>query len=83
MYERPTAVPPARKRAPVEAKVKASSVVTYLGVVTLLAVLAEVDHLDLVTALPQWAEVILTPLLPALATFGAGYQTRHTPRPTE
>lgn len=66
--------------APVETKVKVAGYATYFGLVGLLAILNAVTDANLITALPDVAEVFLAPLLPTLVTFVASYLAKHTPR---
>lgn len=68
--------------APVEKKVKAATIATYLGSVVILAVLGVVSSDPLlISGLPDWIEAILISVLPALVTFFTAYRTAHTPRP--
>lgn len=66
--------------APVETKVKWASYATYFGCVALLAILNAVTDANLITALPDVAEVFIAPLLPTLITFIGGFMAKHTPR---
>lgn len=66
--------------APIEKKVTAATVATYLGLVGLLAILNAVADTNLITALPDIVEVFVAPLVPTLITFVGGYMARHTPR---
>ncbi len=67
--------------APVETKVKASTVGTYLaGVAALAVVNALVADASLISGLPDVVEVLVAPVFPALAALVAGYVARHTPR---
>lgn len=69
-------------KGPIEKKVKASTVAAYLASVAALAIVGTVsDNPMLVAGLPDLAEALLLPLLPALATLFAGYKAQHTPRP--
>ncbi|GAB2918799.1 hypothetical protein GCM10027203_18150 [Nonomuraea fastidiosa] len=69
-------------RAPVEAKVKAATAGSYLGLVAVLAVLQAVNaDLDLISFLPDWLESLAVPLLPGLITWVSGYKAKHTARP--
>lgn len=67
--------------APVEVKVKAASIATYLGLVALLAVLNAVSDTNLIAGLPDVIEVFVAPLVPTAIAFVAGYVAKHTPRP--
>ncbi len=71
---------PATPKAPIEAKVKAATAATYLGLVVLLAFLNGVSDSNLIGELPDLVEVLVAPVLPAAITLVAGYVTRHTPR---
>jgi hypothetical protein len=75
----------ANTNGPVEAKVKASTIASYIGAFLLTALangVQDEDHaLILGNAFPEWLETLLLPLLPALASFAAGWAARHTPRP--
>lgn len=67
--------------APVEKKVKAATVATYLGSVIVLAVLGAVSSNPLlISGLPDWIEAVVIPVIPALVTFFTAYRTAHTPR---
>ena len=66
--------------AAVEAKVKASTTVTFL-VGLALAVLNDVKADEsLLEPLPGWVQVLVIALGPAAITFLAGYRAKHTPR---
>jgi hypothetical protein len=68
--------------APVETKVKASTVAAYLASTGLLAVLAALqDDAGLVSGLPDWSEPLVLSPIPALITFVSGWAAKHTPRP--
>lgn len=70
--------------APVEAKVKTTTLATYLttfGLTVLVYVVQNVDHALLLGFLPRWAESLLLPMVPSLIIFVTGWATRHTPRP--
>lgn len=68
-------------KAPVEAKVKAAGIATYLGLGAALAILAGVTDLNLIAGLPDWLEVFVAPMLPTAITTITAYRTKHTPRP--
>ncbi|MFB4294779.1 hypothetical protein ACBI99_44620 [Nonomuraea sp. ATR24] len=69
-------------RPKVEAKVKASTVGAYLGLLAILAPLQAVNgNLDLIEFLPDWLETLAIPLLPGLVTYVSGYVAKHEPRP--
>jgi hypothetical protein len=72
---------PAPAKGPVETKVKVASIATYLGSLALLAVLNGVTDTNLISGLPDVAEVLLAPVIPAAISLVAGYAARHTPRP--
>lgn len=66
-----------------ETKVKASTAATYLvGVVALAIITAVQNHMELLGGLPDWAQVLVAPLIPAAAAAVAGWSAKHTPRPT-
>lgn len=65
---------------PVERKVTVATVASYLGFVALLAVLNAVADANLISELPDVAEIFLAPVLPTLITFVSGYAAKHTPR---
>jgi len=70
--------------APVERKVKASTLGTYLaGVAALAVVNVFVGDASLISGLPDAVEVLVAPVIPALAALIAGYNAKHTPRPAE
>lgn len=66
----------------IEAKVKAATVAVYLLCTGGLAIVNAVQgDTSLLGFLPVWAEPFVVGILPALASFIAGYQAKHTPRP--
>lgn len=65
---------------PVETKVKTATAGSYLGGLTLLAILNGVNDIELVKSWPDWAEIIFGPIVPSLVTFIAGWLAKHTPR---
>jgi hypothetical protein len=67
--------------APVEAKVKAAGIATYLGLAALLGVLNAATDINLVSGLPDVIEVFVAPMIPTAITTVTAYMTRHTPRP--
>ncbi|WP_327029697.1 hypothetical protein OG989_04025 [Micromonospora sp. NBC_01740] len=71
---------PAPASAPVETKVKAASIATYLGSLALLAILNGVADANLISGLPDVVEVFVAPLVPTAIAFVAGYVAKHTPR---
>lgn len=67
---------------PVEAKVKAMTLVGYLSGVAGMAVLQAVsDSPSMISFLPDWVEAVVLPLLPTGLSALAGWKARHTPRP--
>ena len=69
-------------KAPVEAKVKAMTLASYLAGVGGVAILQALnsDH-SLIAFLPDWVEAVAIPLLPTALAAVAGYRAKHTPRP--
>ncbi|MGW2267058.1 holin [Streptomyces koyangensis] len=68
--------------APIETKVKVSSVATYLLSLAALAILGAVtDNPGLVAGLPDALEPFVLALVPAAASAIAGWAAPHTPRP--
>jgi hypothetical protein len=68
-------------KAPIETKVKAASLGSYLGGVALLAILNGVTTANLVAGMPDWLEVFLAPMVPTAVAFVSGFVAKHTPRP--
>ncbi|MFB4284834.1 hypothetical protein ACBJ59_56870 [Nonomuraea sp. MTCD27] len=69
-------------KPPVETKVKAMGLVSYLAGVAGMAVLQAVaDAPSLIAWLPDWVEAITLPLLPTALAAVAGFTAQHTPRP--
>lgn len=67
--------------APIEKKVKASSVLTYLASLAGLAVLGAVtDDPSLISGMPDALEPFVLSLVPAAAAWIAGWAAPHTPR---
>lgn len=66
--------------APVETKVKAASVGSYLGGLALMAILNGVSDANLIAGFPDWLEAFIAPMVPTALAFVAGYVARHTPR---
>jgi hypothetical protein len=67
--------------APIEKKVKASSVLTYLASLAGLAVLGAVtDDPSLISGMPDALEPFVLALVPAAAAGIAGWAAPHTPR---
>ncbi|MDX2692968.1 holin [Streptomyces ipomoeae] len=67
--------------APIEKKVKASSVFTYLASVAGLAVLGAVtDDPSLISGMPDALEPFVLALVPAATAAIAGWAAPHTPR---
>lgn len=73
----PVAVNPAQPTR----KVTWASIASYLGGVALLGAVQGISgHLDVLSAgLPPWANIIITPLIPAVIAFLTGYATQHAP----
>lgn len=69
------------KRWVIEAKVAASTAAAAgLGIVA--AVLNDVENdSSLIGGAPAWVQAVVLVVVPPLATFVAGYQAKHTPRP--
>lgn len=66
---------------PVEAKVKASSALTYLvGVAVLSVINAVQDTPLLISGLSDWLEPFILSLLPAAGAAIGGWAAPHTPR---
>jgi hypothetical protein len=67
--------------APIEKKVKVSSVVTYLVSLAGLAILGAVtDDSSLISSMPDALEPFVLALVPAAASWIAGWAAPHTPR---
>lgn len=67
--------------APVEKKVTAASVATYLGSTGLLAVLGTVqDNARLVEWMPDGLSPFVLALVPTAIAFVSGWRAKHTPR---
>ncbi|TXL91572.1 holin [Streptomyces sp. IB2014 016-6] len=67
---------------PIETKVKASSVLTYLASLAGLAILGAVtDDPSLISGMPDALEPFVLALVPAAAAAVAGWAAPHTPRP--
>ncbi|MGW1994726.1 holin [Embleya sp. NPDC001921] len=69
--------------APVETKVKAAGIATYLGLAGLLGILNATGDAGLLGGLPDVAEVFVAPMLPTAITLVAGWLAKHTPRPED
>ena len=67
--------------APIEKKVKASTVSAGAIVALLTTVLSVVENDQLVEGLPDWVPVLLATLISAGTTFAAGRSAPHTARP--
>lgn len=63
--------------APIEPKVKAQAIATYVLGLILVAVVAALTDGNLVGEVPDAAAALLAPLLPVLAGMAAGYSARH------
>jgi hypothetical protein len=70
------------RRWAIEAKVIAATAATAAAGIT-VAVLNDIenDH-ALLGSTPAWLQALAVIVVPPLATFLAGYQTKHTPRET-
>ncbi|MGW3847196.1 holin [Streptomyces fagopyri] len=67
--------------APIETKVKAGSVLAYLASLAGLAVLGGVtDDPSLISGMPDVLEPFVLALIPATASWVAGWVAPHTPR---
>lgn len=66
--------------APIEAKVKAASLASYIAGVALMGVLNGITDANLIAGLPDVVEAFVAPMIPTAITFLAGYVARHTPR---
>lgn len=65
---------------PLEPKVKAATLSSYLGSLLVVAgtnIAQDEDHALLLGTMPEWLESLLLPLVPALAALGAGYWAKH------
>lgn len=65
---------------PVEAKVKAATVATFLAGLAIAVLNAVVADNSLLGPLPSWAQAPVLALVPSALAFLAGYQARHTLR---
>lgn len=65
---------------PMETKVKAQSLATYLGLLALLAILNGFSDLNLVAGLPDAVEVFVAPMIPTAIGTVAGWVAKHSPR---
>ncbi|UJV43801.1 holin [Streptomyces sp. AMCC400023] len=71
----------ASSSAPIEKKVKASSAVAYLVSLAGLAILGAVtDDPSLISSMPDALEPFVLALVPAAASWVAGWAAPHTPR---
>lgn len=68
--------------APIEAKVKASTLTATVVGVLVTVLNTAVGNSQLMGSLPTWLQSLLTLVIPPLATFLAGYAAPHTPRVT-
>ncbi|WP_327671807.1 MULTISPECIES: holin [unclassified Streptomyces] len=72
----------ASSSAPIEKKVTASSALAYLASLAGLAVLGGVtDDPSLISGMPDALEPFVLALVPAAASWIAGWAAPHTPRP--
>lgn len=67
--------------APIEAKVKAATSVTFVASLLLAVLNAVSADSALLDPLPAWLQAALVALIPTAVTYLAGWQARHTPRP--
>jgi len=68
--------------APVEAKVKSATTVTFLVSLTIAVLNAVAADDSLLGPLPSWLQAPVISVTPALLTFLAGWQAKHSPRVT-
>ena len=66
--------------AAVEAKVKASTTITFLVGLALAVLNGVQEDASLLGPLPEWLQAVLLALVPPALAFLAGYKARHTPR---
>ncbi|WP_327333726.1 holin [Streptomyces anulatus] len=66
--------------APVEAKVKAASIATFLAGLAIAVLNTVAADSSLLGPLPSWVQAPVLALVPAGLAWLAGYQARHTPR---
>lgn len=66
--------------AAVEAKVRASTTITFLVGLALAVLNGVQEDASLLGPLPGWLQAVLLALVPPALAFLAGYQARHTPR---
>jgi hypothetical protein len=66
-----------------EPKVKAAALGTYVLGVVLVGLFGAFNDSNLISVLPDYVTAILTPLLPTLAAWVAGYNARHQYRAGE
>jgi len=73
---------PAPTPGPISRKVRFVTFATYLGFAALLAVIQGVtNNTDVIVSfLPPWASVFITPLVPALIALVTGWATKHAPQ---
>lgn len=70
------------KRWAIEAKVAASTAASAaFGIGAAVLNDVQADH-ALLGSTPAWAQALILVVAPPLAAFLAGYQAKHTPRPT-
>lgn len=67
--------------APVEAKVKTSTLAALAVGIVISALNESQTNSQLLGSLPPWAQAVVTIIAPPLVTFLSGWQARHTPRP--
>jgi VIT1/CCC1 family predicted Fe2+/Mn2+ transporter len=66
--------------APVEAKVKAATTVTFVVSLVIAVLNAVAANDSLLGPLPSWLQAPVIAVAPALLTFLAGWQAKHAPR---
>ncbi|MFI1826748.1 holin [Streptomyces sp. NPDC020412] len=69
-------------KTPVERKVKAASAASFAAGIAVAVLNAIVADNSLLGPLPAWLQAPLLALIPTVLTWLAGYQARHTPRPS-
>ena len=69
------------KMKTVETKVKAATWMSFAAGLALAILTAVQDNPGVMAPLPKWLQVVLLALVPAVATFLAGWSAQHTARP--
>jgi hypothetical protein len=70
-------------RGPIEKKVTAATVGTFLSTVVVAVLNASVGNDALLGSLPAWLQPFVIVVGPSLVTFVSGYSAKHTPRSAE